>query len=432
MKKLTALLLGSMLLPIIFFSSCFKDHCTQTYSYFMPLYKTTQEVRANVKSNPPEDIQLPGKIYIRGNYIFLNELDKGIHIIDNSNPAAPRNAAFINIPGNMDLAVKGNTLYADAYTDLVALDISDPLHVKPTKFISGVFPFRQYYGIFYPDSSKVIVDWVKRDTVVSMDCGDGGFFGMNFDKHNVLMSSDLIYGAAYTNRGNLSLSVPASASSPFGVGGSMARFAILNDYLYSVTTSDLNVFGISAPRDPEFSNLVNVGMNIETIYPFKNKLFIGSSNGMYIFDASNGKNPSSEGQFAHTRSCDPVIADGKYAYVTLRSGNQCMGFTNQLEILDISDLKNPSLIGTYPLTNPRGLSKDGNLLFICDGSDGLKIFDATDVNHLQLINTIPGMETFDVIAWNHIALVVANGGIYQYDYSDPNNIRLMSKIEVKQ
>ncbi len=69
-------------------------------------------------------------------------------------------------------------------------------------------------------------------------------------------------------------------------------------------------------------------------------------------DATNGKNPSSEGQFAHTRSCDPVIADEKYAYVTLRSGNQCMGFTNQLEILDISDLNSPSLISTYLLTNP--------------------------------------------------------------------------------
>jgi hypothetical protein len=50
-----------------------------------------------------------GKLFIQGHYIFLNEVDKGIHVIDNSNPAQPRNVAFIDIPGNVDLAVKGNT-----------------------------------------------------------------------------------------------------------------------------------------------------------------------------------------------------------------------------------------------------------------------------------------------------------------------------------
>ncbi len=118
-----------------FFSGCLKDTCdkTYTYSYFKPEYKTTAEVKANIKSNTPRDVQNPGKIYILGKYIFLNETDKGIHIIDNSNPSSPKNVAFIDIPGNLDMAVKGNTLYADLYTDLVTIDITDPLNVVVKK-----------------------------------------------------------------------------------------------------------------------------------------------------------------------------------------------------------------------------------------------------------------------------------------------------------
>jgi hypothetical protein len=101
-----------------------------------------------------------------------------------------------------------------------------------------------------------------------------------------------------------------------------------------------------------------------------------------------------------------------------------------LEILELNSFTNPTLVKAYPFTNPHGLSKDGNLLFICDGSDGLKIYDAADVSNLKLIKQFSGLETYDVIAYNNIALLVAKDGLYQYDYSDVNNIHLLSKITI--
>ena len=59
------------------------------------------------------------------------------------------------------------------------------------------------------------------------------------------------------------------------------------------------------------------------------------------------------------------------------------------------------------MTRPQGLSKDGNLLFICDGPDGLKVYDASHVQNLKHLKTIGGMETYDVIAYNKRAIVVA-------------------------
>ena len=400
-----------------FLNSCVKDNITRTYtySYYLPVYKTTAEVRANIKSNAPQPVVNPGKIVLLGNYIFLNEVDKGIHVIDNSNPASPRNVAFIDIPGNMDLALKGNTLYADLYTDLVTLDISNPLNVVVKKYNEGVFPYRSYGNGFYNDSTKIICEWIKRDTTITEKLND--------DRRNIFPQT------AYMDFStNASSSGSKSSGSPIGKGGSMARFTIVYKRLYTVSNSDLNVFNIAIPNDPVYSKKVNVGWNIETIFPFKDKLFIGSQNGMFVYNISNVDNPSLVGQFSHVQSCDPVIADDDYAYVTLRTGSACFGNANQLDVLQLNSFTNPTLVKSYPFTNPHGLSKDGNLLFICDGSDGLKIYDASDVNNLQLIRQFSNIETYDVIAYNHIALVVAKDGLYQYDYSDVNNIHLISKI----
>jgi hypothetical protein len=122
---------------------------------YSPVYKTKAEVRANIKSNSPRQIEKPGKIVVLGNYIFLNEVDKGVHIIDNSNPSVPLNKYFIDIPGNVDIAVKGNIMYADLYTDLVTIDISDPAAVQVTKITDGVFEHRRYVN-FVADTSHVI------------------------------------------------------------------------------------------------------------------------------------------------------------------------------------------------------------------------------------------------------------------------------------
>jgi hypothetical protein len=404
----------------IFFQSCIKDNCTSRYSYWEPVYRTQAEARANIKNNPSKTIERPGKIYIRGNYIFLNEIDKGIHIIDNSNPAAPRNIAFIDIPGNMDMAVKGNMLYADFYTDLVAINISDPLHVAVTKFTENVFPERAWGNGFSANPTAVIVDWVRRDTTVTTSCGgNSGILGR-------MKSADVMFLASSQSGGQNN-----AASSPFGVGGSMARFTIVNNHMYAVSQSSLNIVSINNPAEPVFNNRVNIGWGIETIYPFNNRLFIGSNSGMFVYDIANPTNPVQLSSFNHVRSCDPVIADNNNAFVTLRSGTFCQGFNNQLDVLDISNITSPVLKKTYPMTNPHGLSKDGNTLIICDGKDGLKFYNAADVNNLALLKTIGGAETYDVIAQNGWALVVAKDGLYQYDYSSLADIKLLSKLSIQ-
>ncbi|MBK8089013.1 MAG: hypothetical protein IPK31_14330 [Chitinophagaceae bacterium] len=404
-------------LAIAWVTGCTKDTVTESYTFFQPVYKTKAEVKAEAKSGPAISVNNPGKLFVRGSYAFLSELDKGVHIIDFSNPAAPRNIAFVNIPGCVDLAVRGNYLYADCYTDLVTIDISDPQNVVVKQFIEGVFPHRMYSNGFSPDTSKIITSWVRVDTVVKRRMDDVPVF-INTRRDIMVfanMSGTSVNNSAVTN----------------GTGGSMARFALMGERLYTVSWSDLKVFNTSNAALPAYVKTVTFSQgNIETVFPYKDKLFIGSQTGMFIYNASNPDSPIKLGQFTHARVCDPVIADDHNAFVTLRSNSACAGFLNQLDVLDINNLTSPSLIKSYQLKEPAGLSKDGNLLLICDGKDGLKFFDATNVNSLVQIKQISGMETYDVIALGGLAITVAKDGLYFINYSNPANAAVVGKISI--
>jgi hypothetical protein len=211
----------------------------------------------------------------------------------------------------------------------------------------------------------------------------------------------------------------------------MSRFTIVDNYLYTVNNSSLLAHDISNAGDPQEKSRRGLGWNIETIYPFKDRLFIGSATGMFIFDISNPAVPAYKSSFSHARACDPVVADDEYAYVTLRAGTTCgTSENNQLDVLNVKNLAAPSLVRTYLLENPHGLGKEGNLLWVCDGKGGLKLFNAANPADLKPMKIINNIEAYDVILLGGRMIVTGKEGLYQYDYSNTNNIKLLSKISV--
>jgi hypothetical protein len=154
---------------------------------------------------------------------------------------------------------------------------------------------------------------------------------------------------------------------------------------------------------------------------------------MHILDISSPESPVTVSTYEHVRSCDPVVVDDHYAYVTLRSGNTCQGFNNQLEVIDIDNLSAPKLLETYPMTNPHGLGIDNATLFICDGNDGLKAFDASDIHNIDknMVAHYKNINATDVIPLNNILIMIGEDGLFQYDYSNPKDIKLLSTIAVQ-
>jgi hypothetical protein len=194
----------------------------------------------------------------------------------------------------------------------------------------------------------------------------------------------------------------------------------------------MKVFNTAIPEKPVYIKELSAGgWDIETIFPFGKNLFLGSMTGMHIFDISSKDSPFKTGSFTHARVCDPVISDGKNAFVTLRNGTKCAGFINQLDVVDISDLSKPKLLKSYPLTNPHGLSKEGDILIICEGADGVKFFNAADVNNIRQLAHVKGMNAFDVIALGKIAMVSAADAMYLIDFSVPSNPVVKGSVSIK-
>lgn len=213
-----------------------------------------------------------------------------------------------------------------------------------------------------------------------------------------------------------------------GQGGSLTRFAIQGNFLYSASQSTISVFDI-LDHDFELVKEINVGFGLETIVARGEYLYLGARDAMYIYSISNPANPQFIFRYSHIVSCDPVVVEGTKAYVTLSSGNECNRGTNALEIIDISNPNNPRLIANYPMNTPLGLGISNNILFVCEQSSGFKVYDVTDPLAIKLLNQVQSIHAYDVIVLNGIATITGDDGIYQYSYGG-GNLELRSVIPV--
>ncbi len=117
-----------------------KEITEQPLTEYKPILMDRDEMDRQLHVEEPQPIETVGKIYQKGNYLFISERFEGIHVINNDNPSNPEKMGFIRIPGSLDMAVKGSTLYADNATDLIAIDVSNPENIDVKKRISEVFP----------------------------------------------------------------------------------------------------------------------------------------------------------------------------------------------------------------------------------------------------------------------------------------------------
>lgn len=210
-----------------------------------------------------------------------------------------------------------------------------------------------------------------------------------------------------------------------GMAGSLARFAIVDDRLFTISDRSISSYDITDAAKPTPHTSSQLGFGIETIFPRGNTLFIGTQVGMKILDVSNPNLPPvTLSDFTHVRSCDPVVANSSHAFVTLRTGNTCTRGLNELQVLDISNLKNPIMVRTYPMKNPKGLALDGKHLFICD--EGIKYYDATSPNNLILKRTVEA-QAEDLIAYNGILMAIGPDGLTQYSYQS-GDLVFLSRI----
>ncbi|MDP5171876.1 MAG: hypothetical protein NWR72_16625 [Bacteroidia bacterium] len=428
--NLRSSMLAAMAFLALGLSGCVEDSCDLTYKHavYEPIYMSQDEFVNSVGVVSPRNVVSPGKIYTKDAILLVNELGEGVHIYDNKNPKNPQSLAFLNVPGNYDLSMNCDMLYLDSSTDMLVFDMSDPSSPRLVNRIENAFPYMAEYRGYQADPSQgVIVKWKEEIREDKYDCQVG--VPNLWQQNQVDNTWDVQSGS--NNTRTVNPAVP-------GKSGSMSRFTVLNDYLYIVGPSELDVYNVTSCDQPlaagtqSLSGFFGVA---EMITSLDNLLLIGSTGGMSIYSADDPTNPQYMSTFEHNRACDPVTAENGIAYVTLRNSQDspCGPFwNNQLDVVDISNPSYPRLLNTFSMYNPHGVGIDGDLLFIADGDQGLKIFDAStpsEVGRKELAH-FPDMNGYDVIALDGVLMFVGKDGIAQYDYSNPKDIQLLSTIMV--
>jgi hypothetical protein len=403
------------------------DTSFKEYIGYTPVYLSYSDLRGAVKTEENRALRNPGKIYFKDYYIFIVEELKGVHVFDNSDPSAPVKKTFINIPGVVDITISGFYLYADSYVDLVVLDLQDINNIVEVGRVKDILPYIvPPYETDFPttriDQTKgVVVGWELKK--IKERVYDNG------PVYPVYTSESVFFDKV--NSSGASSGVSGSGT---GIGGSMARFGIKDNVLYILEQNSLKIFSIINKTVPVKTSEIHIGWNIETMFLNENYMFLGTTTGMVIYDITVPLSPVNKSFFTHARSCDPVIVDDTLAFVTLRTGTNCGGANNSLSVVNIIDINLPKLVKTYSLSNPHGLGKDGDLLFICDGQAGLKIYNCSDVRHItdHMVFGYPNINAFDVIPIDGVLVLIGEDGLFQYNYSNIQNISLLSTIPIVQ
>lgn len=213
-----------------------------------------------------------------------------------------------------------------------------------------------------------------------------------------------------------------------GVGGSTSRFVIKGDYLYIATETELKVLQLGTDVTNVVESLPTLG-DLETIFSLGDYLFIGAASGVYLYDIQEPTSPQYITRYVHQTACDPVIASGNFAYVTLREGNACGSSSdNQLITLDISDIDNPVAVDVVSMRSPRGLALYQGNLYVGEGIYGLKKFDLSDPSKPKLDTFYINIQCNDLIPLDSHLIITENNGVHQY-LVNADSINLLSTIE---
>ena len=424
MKKLIFLRLSLVVLVAssMIFSSCV-DECEDLTEFveYHPVYVDNVEFQKPVEFEAARDIEVPGVINRYGQYLYINEYNQGVHVINNADPANPVREGFIAINNNRHFVINNGLMYANRYGDMVVIDIRQPGAAAEINRITEAFDTEVVI-----DDQGIITHYERTASIQSRPChetSNGWWWGEN----GTLLVDNLAFSES-----TITASQSRNLSDGFFSGSSetssTTRFTITEDKLFVLAMGQLTEYDLSNGSEPSVLSSQFLSINPETLYPFNEYLFVGGTNGMNIMDIS--QSPARHiSTFDHANSCDPVVANEKYAYVTLRGGNRCNGFTNQLDIIDISNVFNPILIQSHPLTSPRGLTLLNDHVYVCDGSEGIKVFNVTRDNRGVRMEGYDALYAQDVLPVNEDVIVVSgNNGIYQLSVKDGEQPSLISII----
>jgi len=162
-KKAHLLMLFSMALTLTLTSCIWGETDDLNESDYEAVTVSREALETSTELLATKPLEETGKIYIKDQYLLINEPNQGFHIYDNSDPSNPTKIKFLKVLGSSDISIKGNVLYINNAVDLIALTYDASFNtIQITKRVRNVFPEMLSPDGFFPnqDSNDIVVDWI--------------------------------------------------------------------------------------------------------------------------------------------------------------------------------------------------------------------------------------------------------------------------------
>lgn len=404
MKKiLISSILTFLILSII---SCSKTTGTIKINYTkaIAVYGDLDSLRNIPLLEPAKEISKPMGHFIGNNCVLIGERAKGIHLFDDNNISNPSKVGFLNIPFCKEFYVEGNYLYAESGYDLLKIDLSNIRVPVIVKRVNNAF-----HNLLKNDKGQVILGFIYQNATDE--------FEYNSEEAKAIKKEGKLY-IDYRNKMIPLSSVPTMFTGNNGKSkGTINRICVVKDHIYVVGIDKMHIF--SNNQDVNKVKEIKIEDNTETIYTDKDRLYLGSQTQLTIYNLTNPSSPREIGNVDHEESCDPVLAVGDYAYSTLRSvtNEGCSPSENILMVVEIKKSGRAKEVQTIEMKSPYGLALINNYLFIGEGTNGLRIFNAKYKDDLSEAKKLDQIVAYDIMQHptnSDIIITTHQNGLREY------------------
>lgn len=137
-----------------------------------PITKSRADLKSEIGVSSVKQGAPYSQIYSYDQKIIVSVKDKGLEVVDNSDPLNPVHEEFINLPGAKDVVIHEGTLITQQYADMVFVSIDGKTEISR---INNMYDFKDYLVI--PDDAEWYNIELGDDEVVigyTLEEGDHG------------------------------------------------------------------------------------------------------------------------------------------------------------------------------------------------------------------------------------------------------------------
>jgi hypothetical protein len=344
----------------------------------------------------PENPSIFSQLYLQdgatdltivGNYIYLAVATGGLEIVDISNPGQPEIIGqWVGQYSAKTVSVSGNYAFLAEMTDLKVIDISNPTNPQ---LISSCRLSGNGYKIAVQGNYAYLAE---------------NYYGLEiFDISDP--SNPHIHGYYAAYELNMGIAV-------------RGEYAYLeNDQL------GLMIINISDPANPILTSTESSSFG-ENIALSGDYAFIPSFAGnLMIVNVADPQNPLHIGMYESLGKCGDVAISGSLA---------CLASENYFEVIDISDLVNPSLLGYLVNGKVYGVCISGNYAYVAHDDLGVQI---VDISNPELPIVLGCADTpFDIrrvtVSGNYVYASGLGYGFSTIDVTNPTEPNLIGENDL--